>query len=380
MRKHDNGKSTGESVSQQQDLTEFDELDDVPLPEALVSDVLGEMDRCADFAGDVLDASENFKDDVREDLADRITDLDNEGPAYDSVTGVDGSYTSIDGTGVTIGICSAVGAGEEFQYNKEVFPSPASQDLTIALKGISTILEMKTAGEANEEMVIYDGSFITTLVSLNQLLQRREQQPNQGLWEAIDSLLVEYFRDSRYFLNALKDTVIIGSPKRSPSTRFLNDNYPEYVDRFSDRAFFSRILEEGEYILTQRTEGGTNYARESFYINDETSREVEDFYDEQGFVVCFYKPKPWSRAYRLEIPKSPETNNNYEKIMRTYGEQVIDPSMFEPYPQWLADVMCKKITNLSGMLKDGIQNKLSDEGYDTSEVNTLLQGYRTEMQ
>lgn len=369
-------------MPEQQDLgyfRQFEELEDIPLPEALVSDVLGEMDRCADFAGNVLESSEGFRDDVRNDLGEKIQHLEPDGPMYDSICGVDGSYTSIEGTGVTVGICSAVSAGEEFHYNKEVFPAPASQHMGIALQGITTMLEMKTAIESQEEMVIYDGSFVSALVNLNQILQRRETKPNQGLWDAVDPLLERYFQEKHYFLDALKKSVFIASPKHSPSANYLQNNYPEYVNRFSDRAFFSAVLEEGEYFLTQRTERGTNYARDSFYVDDSITREVEDMFDEQGFVVCFYKPYEWTRAYRMEIPKSPETVGNYESIMRTFGSEIVDPSMIEPYPQWLADAMAKKISELSEMMKDGIQNKLSSEGFEPEEVNSLLQGYRTEM-
>jgi hypothetical protein len=362
---------------------QFEELEDIPLPEALVSDVLGEMDECADFAGGVLDATEGLREEVRNDLEDEINTLDKGGPTYETVCSVDGSFTSIDGTGVTVGICSAVSAGEEFYYNKEVFPASASQHMSTALQGISTMLEMQTAVESDEEMVIYDGSFVSALVNLNQLLQRREQEPDDGLWDAVDPLLKKLFHEEHYFLGALKQSVFIASPKRSPSSHFLEENYPEQVNRFSDRAFFSGVLEEGEYFLTHRTEqersGGTNYARGSPFVDDEVTRRVEDMFDEEGFVVCFYKPYEWTRAYRMEIPKSPETIGNYEKIMRTYGEQIIDPSIVEPYPQWLADAMAKKISELSEMMKDGIQNKLSSEGYEPEEVNALLQGYRTEM-
>lgn len=358
---------------------QFEELEDIPLPEALVSDVLGEMDRCADFAGNVLDSTEGFQEDVRDALQDDIQTLDEDGPTYDTVSGVDGSYTSIEGTGVTVGICSAVSAGDEFHYEKEVFPAPASQHMSTALQGISTMLEMKTAIESEDEMVIYDGSFVSALVNLNQLLQRREQEPSQGLWDPVDPLLEKLFLDEHYFLDALKKSVFIASPKRSPSARFLQDEYPEFVNRFSDRAFFSAVLEEGEYFLTQRTEGGTNYARGSFFVEDDVTRQVEDMFDDEGFVVAFYKPHAWTRAYRMEIPKSPETVGNYEKIMRTYGGQILDPSMVEPYPQWLADAMARKISELSEMMKDGIQNKLSNEGYEPEQVNALLQGYRTEM-
>jgi len=355
-----------------------EELEEIPLPEELVSDVLGETDRCAEFAEKVLETSEGFREEVRDDLADDIKEL-GDGAIYEAISGVDGSYTILEGSGVSIGLCSAVSAGNEFTYSKEVFPAPPSQDITTACQGITTMLEMKSVTETSESMVIYDGSFISALVNLNQILGRRNQNPNQGLWKTVDPLLDKLFYHEKYFLNTLKNQVIVASPKQSPSTHYLKENYEEYVDQFSDRAFFSRVLDAGEYLVTKRRETGTNYGRDSAFMPEEEGREVESFFENQGFYICFFKPEPWTRAYRLEIPNSPKVQGRLEKILRSFASEIIDPSMLEPYPQWLADAMCKKIVEVSEALKDGVENKLSTEtDFDPSEVHALLQGYRTE--
>ena len=359
--------------------TTDEELEEIPLPEELVSDVLGETEQCAEFAQDVLDESEGFREEVREDLGDRIQRVD-DGLTYETTAGVDGSYTVIEGSGVSIALNSAVIAGDEFQYSKEVFPAPASQDITTACQGLTTIQEMELVTQASSDMVIYDGSFISALVNLNQLLGRRNEEPNQGLWDQVDPLLDEYFYGENYFLDAMKEHIVIGAPKRSPSTHFLQEHYEEYVERFSDRAFFSMILEEGEYVLDHRYESGTNYGRDSPFVASDDTQAVENFFDREGFLICFYKPEPWTRAYRLEIPESPVTNDQHEQIMRTFGEEIIDPSLLEPYPQWLADAMCKKIVEVSEALKDGVENKIATEtDHDPGLVHSILQGYRTEM-
>lgn len=349
---------------------------DVPLPEELVNDVLTDIEPCADFAAGVLDSSDKFEQ-IREELSGQIHEVSSNGETYDSVSGVDGSYTAIEGAGMSIGLCSAVGAGEEFRYNKEVFPSPGSQDIGKACQGIGTMLEMKTVVESPADLVIYDGSFVSALVNLNQLLGRINQS-EQPLWDVIDPIMKRLYSEENYPLKALRDTVIVGSPKRSSSTYFLEQHYPDYIDRFSDRSFFSMILEPDEYVSFSRTESGTNYGRESDYVRSEEGQKIEEFFDEVGFKTVFYRPQPWSRAYRLEIPRRFSTTE-YEKIIRSFGAEVIDPSMLEPYPQWLADTLCKKIVEMTSVLREGIQNRLSEEGYDSEEVTSLLQGYRTEM-
>lgn len=366
-------------VERQQQLPQYidtDEVEDVPLPEELVTDILGDIEECADFAAGVLDSADEFEE-IREELDGKINIANPSGLTYDSVGGVDGSYTAIEGAGMSIGLCSAVCAGKHFTYTKEVFPSPDSQDLGVACQGIGTMLEMKIAAESSEDLIIYDGSFVSALVNLNQLLGRINET-RQTLWSVIDPIMERLYQDDNYPLRALRDTTIVGSPKQSSSTYFLDRHYPEYVNQFSDRAFFSLVLEPNEYITIDRKESGTNYGRGSDYVNEYDAKLVESFYDTTGFKVCFYKPEPWSRAYRLEIPRT-HSETEYEKIIRSFGQEIVDPAMLEPYPQWLADTLCKKIVEMTDVMKEGIQNRLSDEGYDSEDVNALLRGYRTEI-
>lgn len=369
-------------ASSQEELTEFvtsEDASNLPLPEELVIDVLEDIDQCADFAADVLDSSDEFEE-IREELNQEIQQVDSDVGSFDTVGGVDGSYTAIEGAGMSIGMCSAVCVGENLGYNKEVFATPQSQQINLACQGIGTMLEFKTISESSEEMVIFDGSFISGLVNLNEFITQ-VKNTDEPLWEVLDPILEELFAKENYVLSAIRDRIVVASPKRSSSTYFLENHYPEYTDQFSDRSFFTLVLQAGDYILVDRSDDqtSTNYARGSNYVKDKEARKVEKFYDETGFINVYYKPKPWSRAYRLELPKTDNMSQNTEKIIQSFGEQIIDPSVVEPYPQWLADTMCKKIVELSDVFREGIQNRLASEGYDSEEVNSLLQGYRTEV-
>lgn len=356
---------------------EYESTEDVPLPEEMISDVLSDIDDCADYAADVLDSLEDFEQ-IRNELSDQIKTI-GAGPTYDSIAGVDGSYTAIEGSGMSIGMCSAVRAGDEFGYQKEVFPTPDTQDITQACRGIGTMLEMKAVCDSTEDMVIFDGSFISALTNMNELLGRINESPHQALWDVIEPALDRHFLGSNYPLKALREKRVVASPKRSTSTYFLENHFPEYVDRFSDRSFFSMALKSGEYLHFNKVEEDVNFGRKSDYFYREDGEALEKFFENSGYIVGFYKPEPWSRAFRLEVPRTRNVEDNYKKIIRTFGEQIIDPSMLEPYQQWLADTLCKKIVEVSNLMKEGIQNKLSDEGYDSEQVNQLLRGYRTEV-
>lgn len=377
---------------EQQNITDFtgtDGMEDIPLPESLVSDVLQQTDNCADFAADMLDSIDEFEE-IRENLIrdGTIKKVNPETNSYDSICGVDGSYDVIEGSGVSIGLCSAVRVGSKLGHNVRVFPTPDSPNIGVACQGIGTMLEMKSVVESTEDLVIVDGSFVSVLVNLNQLLGKwSDSRENQdGMWEVIEDMVQDLYGRQNYLYDALTEQRVVASPKRSSSSYFLEqrDEYSEYSSRFSDRAFFSQVLNAGEYVsITRReidhSESGTNYARGATRIVDRDEAEkIEQFYDHRGFKILFYKPEPWSRAYRLEIPRSNQITD-YEKALSTFGDEIVDPTLLEPYPQWLADTMCKKIIETSGAVKEGIQNRLASEGYDPEDVNALLRGHRTEL-
>lgn len=355
-----------------------DDTDDtVPLPEELVNDTLDGAGKFADYGEDVLTDIDGIRDEARDSLGDKIQELD-EGDPLETIAAVDGSYDSVDGVAVGGGLASAVSAGVGFRHEVRQFPAPPSDQTTVALKGISTMLEMKLLAEASSEMLIYDGSFISALVSANQLLERRKTQPGLSLWSHVDSILTDLYNQD-YFYDAIGDTRVAAVPKQTTSTRVLEAEFPgeSYEEQYTDQSFFSRILNPGEYYLEHFDQQATNYGADYQFVDEPAADRVEELFD-NGFYVCLFRPERWTRAYRLEIPNTSATTGDHKQMLRTFADTLVDPQIVEPYPQWLADSMAKKIAELTDVVQSKAQTQLGDRGHQPEVVNALFRGTRTE--
>lgn len=360
-----------------------DELEEVSLPADLVEEVLSESDQCINFVDEMIEDSEEFREEVRSDLSDRINTLDT-GSNYNNVAGVDGSFDIVRSAGVNMAVCSAVSVSQDFKYAQEVFASPPSQDIQIVTQGLMSMLELKVVTDNNAGLTILDGSFISTLVNLNQMVSRHARRGSESVWSSAESIIQRLFLDNSFFSEVLNNETVIASPKNATSSEFLEDGgeeYKNYAKSFNDGAFFTRILNPGEYItyVSKESEANrqTNLGTEESRFDPPDSENIVDFFQNKGFRVVYFKPYTWSKAYKLEIPNRLDLEGKTEKILNSFKKQVIDPSIIEPYPQWLADSMSKKITEVTEALKGKVQSKLQDQGHNVNTINSILRGYRT---
>lgn len=357
-----------------------EELDEVSLPADLVQEVLAESDACADFVHGMIDDSEGFREEIREELNDSIRELP-AGNTFGNTAGVDGSFDIVRSAGVNIAVCSAVSAAKEFEYAKEVFAAPPSQDVPVVCQGVMGMLELKLTAINSADLTIFDGSFTSVLVNLNAMITRESRRSSDSVWSSADDILSRLFLNNTYFTDVLEDTKVVAAPKNATSSEFLENNYDEYAERFSDGAFFTRILQPGEYItfVSKESDMGrtTNLGSAASTYSPPDSDEVVDFFQDKGFLTCYYRPAPWAKAYKLEIPNVLHLENETEKVLRSFGDQIIDPAMIEPYQQWLADAMSKKIVEVTDALKNKVQHRLQDQGHNTNTINSILKGYRT---
>ncbi len=360
---------------------EREEKADFPLPEDIVRTVMGGAEAGAQFARDILREAALASEDVR-------TRLQKEGklrrvgqvvPFCDpkDVEGVDGSWDLIRMASFDIALSAAVAIGKDIRHKVRTVFAPHSQYLSLASQGITTMLELSLAAESKAPLVVYDGSFISSLARVNASLAARDSHADDGLWTSVDPVYRGLTEGGDWFSRLLRSGRVIATPKLSTTSHFVEQNLPELKSKFSDRSLFSLVLEPGEFVQDTRTyaEYGTNLARESRFRPPDAA-EVEAFFDEEGFYEVFYRPHPWSSAYRLEIPVSFD-RAAVPGVLQTFKALLPDPSMLEPYPQWLSDAVCKQIGVAGAALRDAMESILSYEGFNIRTVHAALAGYRT---
>jgi len=352
---------------------------ELTLPDDIVAEVLGETENCTAFVRNFLSSGNREKEKARQKLLQegKLKSIKGFTSQIDAseVEGVDGSYHIVNTAALDIAVCSAISVGKDICHKVKVFPSPHSQFLSRSCQGIMTMLELHIISESSAPLIVYDGSFISVLTRINSTLAAREEHSGDSLWAQVDRILEELASQKDCYSIVLKEKKIIACPKLSTSTYFLELHFPSLKGLFSDRSFFTAVLEPEEYVIEHRKLSPTNLARTSRFRPPD-AQEVEKFYENVGIIEIFFKPHIWSPAYKIEIPAA-INSEQIPSILVTFKALFSDPSMLEPYPQFLADSICKQIGTGADALRDAVESTLCLEGFGAEAVHSALADHRT---
>jgi hypothetical protein len=351
-----------------------------PLPEEIVRDVLGASGPCLAYVRTILDKGKSIRNEARKRLQaeGKIRRIDGVRPLTEGrlVEGVDGSYHSVRTAALDLSLCSAVGAGPKIRHKVKVFSAPHSQHLSRACQGIMTLLELHLIAGTDSPLVIYDGSFLSALIRVNSALAAESASPGDSLWTYVGPIYDELALQQLCFHPAISNQKSVAIPKLSTSTNFVDENFPALKSFFSDRTFFSIVLDPGEFVSNQPPpEPKYNLATESSYRPPDAD-DVIRFFIDTGFVEVFFRPHAWSPAYKIEVPGN-FPSEKMAPMLATVSDLLPDPGMLEPYPQFLADQLSRQIGVAGYALRDAIQGALYAEGADPRAVHAALSGYRT---
>lgn len=349
-------------------------------------DLLSKIERCAEFVRALLSQGGEIRQQARDKLQreGKLRRLGAIEPFADpaDVEGVDGSLDIVHAAAVDFAVAAAVAVGRALRHRVEVISAAHSQFLSRACQGIMTMLELRLIAESQAPLIIYDGSLISALVRVNSALAAREEHPEDGLWRQVDPVFQSMSEVPAWFLESLNKRVI-ACPKLSASDSFLSAHFPGLKGIFSDRSFFTLVLEPGEFVAHKPPFPQTNLARTSRFIRDHPDRRrVEEFYDRDRFWEVFYRPHSWSAAYKLEVPgkfRFDPGADDLSPMLETFRGLLSDPSLQEPYPQFLADALCRQISVGVNALRDGVESLLCSQGIDISAIRSTMAGYRTRL-
>jgi hypothetical protein len=153
------------------------------------------------------------------------------------------------------------------------------------------------------------------------------------------------------FLKMLSNHHVIAMSKHSESDRFLPG--------IPDRDTMEYVLEPGEFTVARRLQDLTkgNFGRtfgveqRSFKAND--WRWVRDCYQESLGAV-FYKPHPWSRAFRIEAHLDQLVSDAaLMPILAAICHHTTDRQIVEPWPQFMADYTAKTLSAVGNLYGEG---------------------------
>jgi hypothetical protein len=379
----------------------FEKINEKPfgeLPEALVE---GMLNQCHELG---LNLSESFrklyqsKTDMRskiseKDLLKRDVDISFI-PSNPTTCAVDGSY-AIERLLYTDLIAFAGVAVEGLRppSEKRYWPKPHHLSEILAIqhndhtvlvaRAIMMCMELSLATEAPHDVVLFDGSLTTPLISLDQALNRLNNVPTKlaDLFEnKIEEALVSY---GKILSSKRTDKIFAGIPKYTTRKEISEDilGFEEY----EDRGLLTFILEAGEFVGPVPIQK----IRRPWHIN---LKPITLEVDQKGLVdeiisalnnlhIIYYRPYSHSPVLRIEVNKSIALNpNRLSILLESLRLQSSAPNILEPFPLYLADRMAKHLGTALPAIRRSTTQQISAE-WEDKMGNTYLamHGYRTNL-
>ena len=204
-------------------------------------------------------------------------------------------------------------------------------------------MELSLAGKAPHNVVFFDGSFGTPLISINQALSYlngTSEDLKKEFNKRIKFALAAYIK----MLSSKKTDQIFAAVPKYTTRQELTKDILNLNSNFEDRGLLSFVLKPGEIVGPIKT--GVKI-RKRFIEN--VPPDIESFINSilqllSDVFIFYYRPYDHLPALRLEV--SPNVANNRSRLsvlLESLKLQCGVPGLMEPFPLYLADRMVKHL-------------------------------------
>lgn len=383
----------------------FETLPYAELPDEVLKTVLGKTAEVAEAVRALFSRVDERRDAMRDALLSdgrvrHIKDLPVVPPP--PVAAVDGGAAIEKSIGTDTALAVAVGVegltdapsahwtGVQYAAWQKTLPHEGD-DTARTCRGVMTALELSVARSAPHAVVLLDGSHLTPVIALNQVLGVTKD----ALRTTIADAFLEH--ETAHALADVMENPRIVAVVKYDSSRDLSHTWLPAEARgpglgLDDKTTMSLLLEAGEYTdpqsvaltqqsksnwLAKRIEVLTPSDEQRELVRESLNEAVNRVRDDKLFVT-YFKPHAWAPAFRLEIkPEVAASPALLSAALTALRAQVVSPEIREPYPQWVADRMAKSVGDALVALRTAVNFDLADDGF-AEYVSLVAHSYRTE--
>ena len=362
------------------------------LPQALVEELLLKCGPVSETLSKSFQVVHDEKDLIRDrlkglDLLHRDSEVSSI-PVNPTSCGVDGSYAVERLLSTDIAVTAAVAVEGltppvEKRYwtipkhHCEIKAVPHCESTGSVLRAIMMCMEMELATRAPHDVVMLDGSMTTPLIYINQALGATNDAPDE-LNEILYDKIQDTVKAVRTIVEAKRsDKIFVAAPKyttRKELTEKLS------LSGYEDRGLLSFLLESGEYVgPIEKTADSKPWNIEK--ISDEYESFVRDYMIHiRNLSIIYYRPFEHVPTLRLEVANSIARNpQRLSVLFEAIKIQCGAPSIFEPYPLYMADRMVKHLGRVLPALRRTTTQYIAERWKDNLGTTFLaMHGYRTE--
>jgi hypothetical protein len=243
--------------------------------------------------------------------------------------------------------------------------------------GIMCSLEIELASRAKGDVILLDGALISSLINVSKAISRGKQMGSSPLGERILESCSATFREQ--VMTVLSGNRFMAIPKYVTKNEFTKI-IPEQFHSLDERTIATMALRAGELTRFRSSSSDDNRTHLDKHMvgpafGFSKSEMVDVAHLIEGIHSCYYKPHPWTPAFRIDIPLC--VAQDYEiqaRILRAIRDSTRASGMQEPLPQYLVDLFAKQISvGASAVVEMSALSSIDDP-----EARLLMaMGYRT---
>jgi NurA domain. len=244
-------------------------------------------------------------------------------------------------TAVAVSVGPRDGQGGSDVFMESVPRSALNKDLTA---GVMASMELLAASRSDARVVLVDGSMLSGLITLSKAIYSAGRGGNP-LSDRVLSCASEELRNAATLL--LTDSRFVALPKYT-TTNELAHWLPSEFHSQDGKTIATLALRPGEMThWIEKVEAGRNAQRSigrALGCDDEQEKFLKHLMED--VVSCYYRPHPWTPAFRLDVAKTtskdPEATTMIIKAIR---DNTLTSGILEPFPLYLVDQYAKQISN-----------------------------------
>jgi len=244
------------------------------------------------------------------------------------------------------------------------------------LRALMMCMELDLADSAPHSVVLLDGAMSTPLLAINQALQVLESVPkvfNDLLMDRVDCISNVAIK----ILSSPKvDRIYASVPKYTTRKELAQDILG--LNNFEDRGLLSFVLDEGEFVGPI----SNTAASRPGYLARVAEPDFLERYQRllSDTDILYYRPYEYTPVIRLETSSS--VTGNQERLamlLEAVKIQCGAPSIYEPFPLYMADRMVKHLRSIIPALKSTTTQYITEQWNGPTHLAFMaMHGYRTE--
>lgn len=213
-----------------------------------------------------------------------------------------------------------------------------------ALGGIMSSMEISLANSIPGRLVMMDGAFLSTLINVSKGIHAARPRNGSALFEHAASIPSESFRTA--VMNILTESRFVAFPKYTTTNEFV-DLLPSELIAHDARTIATMALQPGEmtHFRIRPKSGGDNDRRLiGPALGFAKGHDAEFAAALDDIQSCYYRPHPWTPAFRLDITASAADGDYVLRALRTVRDTTRTSGIREPFPLYLADLFAKQVS------------------------------------